>query len=158
MKDESSLVVIFDGVCNLCNGLVDFVIRRDPRVRVRFAARQSPAGKRLLEAVAAADTAEQSVVVVAAPRVYLRSRGVLEIARRLRFPWPLCFGLIVIPAVVRDAVYNMVARRRVRWFGQRDRCRMPTAIERAHFLDEAPGSTIEPADVVQDAFPGESAP
>jgi predicted DCC family thiol-disulfide oxidoreductase YuxK len=133
---------------------VDFVIRRDPRARVRFAARQSPAGRRALEAAGATGTAEETVVVVAAPRVYLRSRGVLEIARRLRFPWPLWFGLIVIPAGVRDAVYNMVARRRDRWFGQRDRCLAPNASERAHFLADDADPTTGSVDAARESSPG----
>ena len=114
-------VVLFDGVCNLCNGLVQFIIRRDPHARFQFAAMTS----------FAADT----IVLVEDGRRYERSAAVLRIARRLRAPWPVLFALIVVPRPVRDWAYDFVARRRYRWFGRRETCMVPTPELRARFVE-----------------------
>jgi predicted DCC family thiol-disulfide oxidoreductase YuxK len=130
--------VLFDGVCNLCNGLVQFVIRRDPPPpRLRFAALQSEAGTRLVQLHGRGDSARASVVLVEGGRAYAESTAVLRTLRRLGFPWSLCYAAIVVPRPVRDAVYCFVARHRYRWFGKRDACMVPTPELRSRFLDSA---------------------
>lgn len=126
-------MILFDGVCNLCNGFVQFVIARDPARRFRFASLQSEAGRRSLEAAGAGHSAE-TVVLVEDGRAFTRSTAALRIARRLRFPWPLAFALIVMPRPLRDQVYDWVARNRYRWFGKRDVCMVPTPELRDRFL------------------------
>jgi predicted DCC family thiol-disulfide oxidoreductase YuxK len=119
--DPVERVVLFDGVCNLCNGLVQFIIRRDPHARFQFAAMTS----------FAADT----IVLVEDGRRYERSAAVLRIARQLRAPWPLLFAFIVVPRPLRDWAYDAVARRRYRWFGRRETCMVPTPELRARFVE-----------------------
>ena len=126
-------MILFDGVCNLCNGFVQFVIARDPARRFRFASLQSEAGRRSLEAAGAGNSAE-TVVLVEDGRAFTRSTAALRIARCLRFPWPLAFALIVVPRPLRDQVYDWVARNRYRWFGKRDVCMVPTPELRDRFL------------------------
>jgi predicted DCC family thiol-disulfide oxidoreductase YuxK len=130
-------VIVFDGVCNLCNGFVQFVIARDPSARFRFAALQSDAGRRLLQTAAVAEPFPDAVVLVESGRAFIRSTAALRIVRRLRAPWPLAYSLIAVPRPIRDWVYNLVARHRYRWFGTRERCMVPTAEVRARFLTDS---------------------
>jgi predicted DCC family thiol-disulfide oxidoreductase YuxK len=127
--------VLFDAVCNLCNGSVLFVIDRDPSRHFRFAALQSEAGARLLREHAHGGADLSSVVLVEDGRLYTRSTAALRIARRLAWPWRLLSALIVVPRPLRDAVYDLVARNRYRWFGRGEACRIPTPELRGRFLE-----------------------
>ena len=103
-------VVLFDGVCNLCNGLVQFIIRRDPHARFRFAPlQQKDAGNSFTQNV---KLFPASVVLLEDGRKYERSAAVLRIARQLRAPWPLLFAFIIVPRPLRDWAYDLVARHR----------------------------------------------
>lgn len=127
--------MLFDGCCNLCNRGVEFIIRRDPRKHIRLAAQQSAAGRRLLAEAGLAAEAGLTMVAMDGPRVYTRSTAALQVARRLRFPWPLAYALVVVPRCLRDAAYDTVSRHRDRWFGRRDTCRVPTDQERDRFVE-----------------------
>jgi len=126
-------VLLFDGVCTLCNGVVHFVIDRDPSGRFQFAALQSDAGRRLLSGLP--QPLPDSFVLFENGRVFTRSAAALRIARGLPFPWPVAWALIIVPRPVRDWAYDVVARHRYRWFGRRDTCMVPTLEQRARFLD-----------------------
>lgn len=127
-------MVLFDGVCNLCNGAVNFVIDRDPEGYFKFAALQSEEGTALLEAVGVTGEVMSSIVLVEGGRVYRKSSAALRIARRLSGAWPLLYLFIVVPRPLRDVVYDWIARHRYDWFGQRDQCRIPTPELRSRFL------------------------
>lgn len=129
--------MLFDGDCNLCNGAVQFVLRRDPRGRFRFAALQSAAGRQALAAAGAPAALPDSIVLVANGCVTWKSTAALRIARRLRWPWPLLAIAFVVPRPLRDLVYDWIARHRYRWFGKRAQCLVPTQALRARFLDAA---------------------
>lgn len=126
--------MLFDGLCNLCSGAVDFIIDRDPRAELRFAALQSDAARPLLARCGLPAEHPGSIVLVEDGRCYRRSTAALRIARRLTFPWPLLYALLLVPRPLRDAVYDWVARNRYGWFGKRDRCRTPTPDLRSRFL------------------------
>lgn len=129
-------LVLFDGVCNVCNGIVRFVIARDAAPgRVRFAALQSDAGQALLRRHGLPTDDFESFVFVEGDRAFRRSTAALRLFRLLGFPWSLLWLLVVVPAPVRDAVYDWFARRRYGWFGKRDQCMVPTPDVRARFLD-----------------------
>ncbi len=127
-------VVLFDGVCNFCDGTVNFLMDRDPGRRLRFAALQSDAGGRLIRQFAIAGDPLESLILVEGGRAYLRSTAVLRALRHVRGPWRLASWLLAIPRFVRDPVYAFVARNRYRWFGTRKSCRMPTPADRERFL------------------------
>jgi predicted DCC family thiol-disulfide oxidoreductase YuxK len=133
--------ILFDGVCNLCNGFVRFVIRRDPSARFRFAALQSDAAATLLRDAGVSAALPDSVVLVAGGRVYVRSAAVLRVARGLRFPWPLAYAGILVPPFIRDRLYDIVAARRYRWFGRRETCMMPTPDLARRFLGRDTAAT-----------------
>ena len=124
-------IVLFDGVCNLCNGAVQFILARDPGGRFQFASLQSDAARRILSGQVPAET-----IVLAEPRrVYTKSTAALRIARGLRFPWPLLSVFLLIPRPLRDLVYHWVARNRYRWFGKRDACLLPKPEFKNRFVD-----------------------
>jgi predicted DCC family thiol-disulfide oxidoreductase YuxK len=131
-------IILFDGVCNLCNSAVQRVIERDTDRRFRFASLQSDAARRELERVLSRDEIEalpDSIVLLDADGVHTRSAAALRIARGLgrRFLW-LRLGF-ALPRPIRDAIYDLIARNRYRWFGRRDSCMTPTPDLAARFLD-----------------------
>lgn len=134
-EDRDFATLLFDGVCNLCNGWVDFVIRRDPKGRIKFAAMQSEEGSAALEGVGlSGDYLDSIILVDGEGRVRSASSGVLETLRRLKWPWPVFYLFIVVPPPIRDSIYRWIAARRYQWFGERHTCRVPTACERERFL------------------------
>lgn len=128
-------IVLVDGVCHLCQGLTKFLIKHDRAGRLRFASLQSDAGQRLLAEGGMPLDSYSTFVLVEDGRYYTRSKAALRLARVLPFPWPLGYGLIVIPPFIRDAVYDIVARNRYRWFGKDEACMIPTKEIRKRFLD-----------------------
>lgn len=133
--ESSADVVLFDGTCNLCHSAVQFVLRRDPCGRFRFASLQSEAARRVLAEAGAPASLPDSLILVRGGRVYWKSGAALRIAQRLRWPWPVCAALLAVPASLRDLVYDYVAANRQRWFGARTGCMVPTPALRARFLD-----------------------
>jgi predicted DCC family thiol-disulfide oxidoreductase YuxK len=133
--DARGPVLLFDGVCNLCNASVQFVIDRDPEARFRFAALQSEVGRELAEGCGIDADALASLVLVEDGRCYTRSSAALRVARGLKKPWPLVAAFTVVPRPLRDVVYDFIAERRYRWFGKEEACRIPTPELRARFLD-----------------------
>jgi predicted DCC family thiol-disulfide oxidoreductase YuxK len=129
-------VILFDGVCNLCNGFVQFVIARDPEARFRFASLQSNAAGALLNGRIQNGPVPDSVWLVEDGRIYTQSTAALRVARGLGFPWNLSYGFIIVPKPLRDAVYDWVASNRYAWFGKRDVCMVPTPDLRDRFLDD----------------------
>ena len=139
MSDPTSDTILFDGVCNLCNGFVQFVIRHDRAGRFRFAALQSEAGRALLtahgfDAAAAGATNPDSVLLLSGGRLYSHSTAVLRIAHGLGGVWALAGVGRVLPRAWRDALYRFVARNRYRWFGRQESCMLPTPALKARFL------------------------
>ncbi len=128
-------IIFFDGVCNLCNVSVNFIIDWDKRNYFKLAALQSDLAGVLLPAHGIDPEKLESIVLYTPERVYRRSRAALEIARQLGGAWPLLYGFIIVPAVIRDVVYDWIARNRYRWFGKREACRMPTPEITAKFAD-----------------------
>jgi len=132
--DADHPVVLFDGVCNFCNGVVRWVFDRDPSGNFRFAPLQSDfANRRLAEL--GRNVSLDTIVLIEGDRVYERSDAVLRVARRLRPPWPLVSALLAIPRPVRDLVYGLVAKVRYRIWGRRETCGIPPPGLRERFLD-----------------------
>ena len=134
-KGNLDLVLLFDGVCNLCDGTVRFVAKRDSRRVFKFAPLQSEAGKGLLAKFHLSVEDVSTMVLIEGDRVYTESSAALEITKRLRGLWPLVYGLIVIPKPVRDWAYRIFARNRYRWFGKKESCMIPDAELKERFLE-----------------------
>ena len=128
-------IILFDGVCNLCNGAVKFVIKRDNRNQFLFASLQSDEGKQILEEHNFPDNKMKSFFLVENGKVYDRSTAALRVARRLTGLWPLLYGFIIVPGFIRDGVYNWIAKNRYQWFGKKDECMVPTPELKAKFLN-----------------------
>ncbi len=133
--DADHPLILFDGECSLCNGFVQFVIRRDPGARFRFAALGSEAARLALDAAGVRDALPDSIVLVTPGRARTRSAAALAILRGLGRLWPLSSVFLVVPRPVRDWVYDWIARNRIRWFGRRQTCWVPTPELRARFAD-----------------------
>jgi predicted DCC family thiol-disulfide oxidoreductase YuxK len=128
-------ILLFDGVCNLCNGFVQWVIQRDPEARFRFAALQSEAGQRLLERHGLPTERFETFVLVEGEDYYTKSTAALRMCKRLGLPYSLLYPFVAVPHSVRDRVYEFVAANRYDWFGQRDRCMVPPSDLEDRFLD-----------------------
>lgn len=137
IEAEAKSVVLIDGVCHLCQGLVKFIIPRDPHARFLFATLQSSVSRELLKAGGLDPGQLSTVVLVEKGRYYTESAAVLRIARRLRYPWPAAYILIAVPRPLRNALYRLVARNRYRWFGRDDQCMIPTPEIRQRFLEDS---------------------
>lgn len=131
---EPHAIILFDGVCNLCSASVQFTIARDTNKRFRFASRQSPVGHELMGRHGLDPDRDDSIVLIEGDRAWLRSSAALRIARRLRWPWPILFGLILVPRFLRDYVYDRIAANRYRWFGRSDVCWLPNDATKDRFL------------------------
>lgn len=133
---SAQAIVYFDGTCNLCNGFVDFLIRRDTGRALRYASRQGEAFAALAARhpeVAAVDT--MLAHVLEEDRLFLKSDATLAAVGFLPAPWPWLRAFRLVPRFLRNAVYDWVARNRYRMFGKRDTCRLPSPQERELFLD-----------------------
>jgi predicted DCC family thiol-disulfide oxidoreductase YuxK len=127
-------VVVFDGECAFCNRWVDFLLRFDRKDRFRFAARQSASGAAFAREAGLPETGVGSIVLAEGSGIRVRSDAVLRMLELLGFPFSLARIFRVVPAFVRDAVYDTIARNRVRWFGRMAACRLPSPAERHRFI------------------------
>ena len=137
-------LLLFDGVCNLCDRSVQFVIRHDPQAKFKFAALQSVYAQRVLKAYPALhNMADQkgrhkqgSLIFILRDKAYTRSTAVLKIAAELGYPWKFSRILFILPKALRDLVYNYIARHRYRWYGRKDSCIIPAPELKARFMDQ----------------------
>jgi predicted DCC family thiol-disulfide oxidoreductase YuxK len=128
-------VILFDGICNLCNGFVQFIIRHDSAGHFQFTSLQSEAGQRLLAQYGVTVAASpETVVLIEHGRLYTHSSAVLHILRGLGGAWQLFTLGLLVPRAMRDALYRFVARHRYQWFGQQDACMLPTPELAQRFL------------------------
>lgn len=127
-------VILFDGVCNLCNSAVQFVIERDKKKLFRFASLQSEYGQSQLKKHCLLDKNIDSIVLVDEGKTYIKSTAALRIAKKMGGLYPLAYAFIIVPAFIRNWVYDFVARNRYRWFGKQDACWIPTPELKSLFL------------------------
>lgn len=132
---ENQDILLFDGVCNLCNGAVNFIIDHDPKGRFKFAALQSEFGQKRLQELGLSTEDFDSLVLLSGEKVYKKSTAALKIARRLNGLYPLLYAFIIVPPFIRHWAYDVIAKNRYKWWGKRDSCRMPTPELRARFVE-----------------------
>ncbi len=129
------LTVYFDGVCNLCNGTVLFIIKHDKQNRFRFASLQGITGQAFLKKQNLPADTFNSFILAERNNIYTRSTAALRVCKYLGGGWPLLYGFIIVPRFIRDAVYNLIARNRYKWFGKKEACWIPTPALKEKFLD-----------------------
>jgi predicted DCC family thiol-disulfide oxidoreductase YuxK len=135
MEVAESSVILFDGVCNLCNGIVQFIIKRDPNGKFRFASLQSACGQKLLGKFGLPSNEFDSIVLIQGEQYFLKSSAGLRILKELGGLWKLLLVFTYLPAPFRDFIYDQIARSRYRIFGKRESCMIPTPELKARFLD-----------------------
>jgi len=128
-------VLLFDGVCNLCNSSINLIIDHDPKGHFKFAALQSEFGQQKLKELGYDQESFDSLVLLSEGEVYKKSSAALRIARKLTGLYPLLYIFIIVPPFIRHGVYNIIAKNRYKWWGKRDSCRMPTPELRARFVE-----------------------
>jgi predicted DCC family thiol-disulfide oxidoreductase YuxK len=132
---DENPVILFDGVCNFCNGAINFVLKQDKKGIFRFAPLQSEAGRRLLQQYHLPTDEFESFVLIDDGKVYTKSSAALRVMNKLPWYWKEAQIFRVIPTIFRDAIYDFIARNRYKWFGKKDQCMLPTPEMRSRFLD-----------------------
>jgi predicted DCC family thiol-disulfide oxidoreductase YuxK len=126
-------VILFDGVCNFCDASVQFILDRDDKELFRFASLQSDAGEELLKKYNVPDDVD-SMILIENGKVYYKSSAALRISRHLRGAWKLFYVFMIVPPPIRNVVYDLIAKNRFKWFGQKDSCMLPPPNVRKRFL------------------------
>lgn len=120
-------IIFFDGVCNLCNASVQFVIAHDKKDQFSFSAIQGELAKEVLPNFKVDPGKLNTVLLLAEGKLYTKSSAELQIAKKLSGAWPLLYGFIIIPKFIRDWFYNIIAKNRYKWWGKEESCWVPTA-------------------------------
>ena len=132
---DSRPIVFFDGVCNLCNKSVQFIIKRDKKKKFLFASLQGKHGQELLKKNDLPNDALNSFLLLEGERLYTHSTGALRVLKHLGGGWKILYGFIFLPKLLRDPIYNIIARNRYKWFGKKDQCMIPEPGLKERFLD-----------------------
>lgn len=127
-------IILFDGICNLCNSAVSFVIKRDKKSVIQFAALQTDPAKKLLEQFNLPTQSINSIILIEKGVLYTQSTAVLKISKHLNGLWPLLYGLIIVPTFIRNGIYQWIAKNRYQWFGKQEKCMVPSPELSARFL------------------------
>lgn len=134
MKNKDQKIILFDGVCNLCNGAVTYIIKRDKKNVFKFAALQSEIGQQLISKFNIDTSKVDSIILIDGEKHYTKSSAALHIAKQLSGAYPLLFGFMVVPKFIRNSVYDYIAKNRYKWFGKKESCMIPTAELKSKFL------------------------
>lgn len=134
-SNQESNLVLFDGVCNLCNGAVRFIIKRDSKKIFRFASLQSNVARSHLSNYRLSTSQLYSIVLIKNNRIYDKSAAVLEIIKDLSGIWPAFYFFIIIPPFIRDAAYRFISKNRYRFFGKKAECMLPTSEIKERFIE-----------------------
>ena len=127
-------LILFDGVCNWCNGWVNFAIAHDPNGQFKFGTLQSDPAQRILRDLNLSATDYQTFLLLEGHRVYTKSTAALRVLRQLSWWWLLFYVGVLVPVTRRDMIYDFVARHRYQWMGRTATCRVPTPAARGRFV------------------------
>lgn len=127
-------IILFDDICNLCNSAIQFVIKHDAEKKFLFTSLQSETGQKLLKQYGLALENFTSFTLIQDGKVYIKSTGALKVAKQLKGGIKLLYFFIIVPAFIRDAIYNLIAKNRYKWFGKKEICILPTPELKARFL------------------------
>ncbi|MGM0580412.1 MAG: thiol-disulfide oxidoreductase DCC family protein [Bacteroidota bacterium] len=126
-------IIFFDGVCNLCNGAINFIIDHDNKGYFKFAPLQSAKAEKNIPKSIRENT--DSIILLDSDKIYSKSTAALKVAKKLDGLWKAFYVLIIFPKFIRDFVYDFIAKNRYKWFGKRESCRMPTEDIKNRFLE-----------------------
>ncbi|MCK4904020.1 MAG: thiol-disulfide oxidoreductase DCC family protein [Candidatus Marinimicrobia bacterium] len=127
-------IILFDGLCNLCNGSVNFILKRDKIGKFKFASLQSEIGKKLLKQYTTDTNVVDSIILIKNDKVFIKSSAVLEVLKDMPVGWWVFRVGIILPRVIRDYIYDVVAKYRYRIFGKKDECPIPSKDIQDRFL------------------------
>ena len=130
----SNSIILFDGVCNFCDASINFVIERDKKGKFKYASLQSEVGEKYLNKFGLNTQSYDSFILVEGDKYYTKSSAALRVTKDMTGLWPMLYAFMVIPKVMRDAVYSLIAKNRYKWFGKKDECMLPSPEVRARFL------------------------
>ncbi len=133
MNVEDQKIILFDGVCNYCNAMVNLAIRTDKKAAIKFATLQSETGRHLKSKYDIPPEID-SVIFIENGKVHTYSDAAIRTARYFRWPAKMIYGLIIIPKFIREPIYKWIAKNRYKWFGKREECMVPTQDARERFL------------------------
>jgi len=134
MAESKHPIVLFDGVCNLCNGVVKFAIKRDKKEILHFASLQSDPAKVLMRKHNLDENQLKTFIFIENDKAYTRSTAGLKLVSHFGALWPLLYVFIIVPKPIRDMVYDFISRNRYRWFGKEESCMIPSPEVQARFL------------------------
>ena len=127
-------LILFDGICNLCNSSVQYIIRHDKKGLFKFASLQSETGRQIINRFNLPPGFTDSFILVENNKVFTRSDAALKVARHLKGISKLLYGFIIVPAFIRNGVYDIIAKNRYKWFGRKDSCMIPAPGIESRFL------------------------
>jgi predicted DCC family thiol-disulfide oxidoreductase YuxK len=127
-------IILFDGVCNLCSSIVQFVIKRDKKAYFQFASLQSEVGQSLLDEYKV-DRKTDSFILIEDGKCYMKSSAALKVSKNLDGLWKFFIIGLVIPKPLRDILYDLIARNRYKWFGKNDSCMLPPPNMKKRFIE-----------------------
>jgi predicted DCC family thiol-disulfide oxidoreductase YuxK len=134
INNNNTAIILFDGVCNLCNSSINFIIKHDKKNYFRFASLQSEKGKELLEKYKIDNLKTDSIVLIEHDAIFVRSTAVLRISKHLNKLYSLLYLFIIIPPFIRNIAYDLIAHNRYKWFGKKDMCMIPTDELKSKFI------------------------
>ena len=135
MPSSASKIVLFDGVCNLCSGSVQFILKRDKKNQFQFGSLQGAYGQEVLKKFGLPTDQFNSFMLLEGETLYTQSTGALRMLKHLGGAWSLLYAFIIVPKPIRDGVYHIIAKNRYKWFGKKEACWLPRPEWKARFLD-----------------------
>ncbi len=133
--NNNAQIILFDGVCNLCNGFVQFLVKRDPKTKFKFASFQSTSGQTLLRKFGLPIDDFHSFVYIKGNNYFIKSAAGLNVLKDMGGVWQLFYVFILVPKFIRDFIYSFIAKKRYKLFGKRDVCMVPTPEIEKRFLE-----------------------
>ncbi len=133
--DKDHPIVLFDGVCNFCNGIINFLISQDKKNVLRFAAMQSEAGKKILTQYGFEPGYTKSFVFIINGKAYKKSTAALKLYNQLPWYWKWIQIFWIVPTFIRDGVYEYISENRYKWFGKKSQCMLPSPGIKSRFLE-----------------------
>ena len=136
VEDINTPVILFDGICNLCSNVVQFIIKRDKKNIYKFASLQSPFGQFVLKKHNLSGQYLKTFILLQNDKVYTKSTGALMVTKKLSGIWPALYIFIIIPPFIRNLVYDLVSKYRYSLFGKKETCWIPSPKLKSKFLND----------------------